>query len=155
MAKKYWLMKTEPGDFSIDDLANSPDQTAHWDGVRNYQARNFMRDQMQMGDEVLFYHSVTDPSVVGVARVVKTGYPDHTAWDKKSEYYDAKSAPDKPRWFMVDIKFDKKFPRPLSLAELRVIPALKNMVLLKKGVRLSVQPVVPEEFRTIVKIAGR
>ena len=155
MAKKYWLMKSEPGEFSIDDLAKSPRRTAHWDGVRNYQARNFMRDQMQIGDEVLFYHSVTDPSVVGIARVVKTGYPDHTAWDKESKYYDPKSNRDNPRWFMVDIEFQRKLERPLTLAELRTVPALANMVLLKKGVRLSVQPVAAAEFKTIVELAKK
>jgi len=146
MAKKYWLMKSEPGDFSIDDLKSSPKKTAHWDGVRNYQARNFMRDQMQLGDGVLFYHSVTDPSVVGTATVVKTAYPDHTAWDKKSKYYDPKSPKDNPRWFMVEIKLDRKFKRPLALGELRGVKGLEKMVLLKKGSRLSVQPVSAAEW---------
>lgn len=155
MAKKYWLMKSEPGTFSIDDLAKAPGRTTHWDGVRNYQARNFMRDQMQIGDEVLFYHSVTDPSVVGIARVVKTGYPDHTAWDKRSKYYDRKSSREKPLWYMVDIKFARKFERPLALADLRKVRALRDMVLLRKGVRLSVQPVTADQFEAIVDLAEK
>lgn len=155
MPKKYWLMKTEPGEFSIDDLAKSPKQTAHWDGVRNYQSRNFMRDQMQVGDRVLFYHSVKDPAVVGTATIVMTGYPDHTSWDRRSKYYDPRSTPDKPVWFMVDIRFEEKFEKPLRLSELRGIPGLENMMLLKKGVRLSVQPVAPDEFRLIRSLARR
>jgi predicted RNA-binding protein with PUA-like domain len=152
---KYWLMKSEPNVFSIDDLARAPKRTMHWDGVRNYKARNYMRDEMKVGDKVLFYHSNIDPSVVGVATVVRAGYPDHTSWDKKSKYYDPKSTADDPRWFMVDVRFDKKFERPLALGELRTVPALKHMVLLKKGVRLSVQPVSAAEFKTIAKLAER
>jgi len=155
MPKKYWLMKSEPGEFSIDDLKDEPNKTAHWDGVRNYQARNFMRDHMQVGDKVLFYHSVTDPSVAGVATVAKAGYPDHTAWNKKSKYYDAKSPKDNPRWFMVDIKFDRKFKRALTLAELREVKGLESMVLLKKGSRLSVQPVTADEFKIILDLAKK
>ena len=155
MPKKYWLMKTEPGTFSIDDLKKSPKQTTHWDGVRNYQARNLMRDEMKVGDEVLFYHSVTDPSVVGVAKVVREGYPDHTAWDKKSKYFDAKSSKDDPRWFMVDIKFAEKFKRPIPLPELRDIKGLEKMMLLKKGARLSVQPVSAAEFKIITKLGKK
>jgi predicted RNA-binding protein with PUA-like domain len=155
MAKKHWLMKSEPNVFSIDDLATEPNQTAHWDGVRNYKARNYMRDDMQLGDKVLFYHSNIDPSVVGVATVVKAGYPDHTSWDRKSKYYDEKSTPDNPRWFMVDVKFEKKLKRPLPLGELRAVPELDGMMLLKKGVRLSVQPVKPEEFKTILALAKK
>jgi len=152
---KYWLMKSEPREFSIDDLRQSSKKTAHWDGVRNYQARNFMRDQMKKGDRVLFYHSVTDPAVVGIATVVREGYPDPTAWDAKSKYYDPGSTPDNPRWFMVDIKFESKLQRPLTLAELRKVRGLEGMVLLKKGSRLSVQPVTAEEFRIITKLAEK
>ena len=155
MPRRYWLMKSEPGVFSIDDLKNQPNQTTHWDGVRNYQARNLMRGRMQIGDKVLFYHSVTDPSVAGVAIVVRTAYPDHTAWNKKSKYYDEKSSKDNPRWFMVDIKFAQKFKRPLTLAELREVRGLEEMVLLKKGSRLSVQPVTPDEFRIILALAKK
>jgi predicted RNA-binding protein with PUA-like domain len=155
MPKKYWLMKTEPNVFSIKDLQKSPKKTTCWDGVRNYQARNFMRDQMQVGDRVLFYHSNIDPSIVGTATVVKTGYPDHTALDKKSKYYDAKSTADNPIWFMVDIQFESELPRPLPLAELRTVSGLKQMKLLKKGMRLSVQPVMPDEFRAVIALSKK
>jgi predicted RNA-binding protein with PUA-like domain len=153
MAIQYWLMKSEPGEFSIEDLKKCPDQTEPWDGVRNYQARNFMRDDMQMGDSVLFYHSGKNPAVVGTARIVKTGYPDHTAWDRGSKHFDPKSTPEKPIWFMVDIQFEKEFALPLLLAELRKISALKNMILLRRGNRLSVMPVTPGEFKTIYSLA--
>ena len=155
MATQYWLMKTEPDVFSIKDLQNEPKQTAHWDGVRNYQARNFMRDQMKIGDRVLFYHSRIDPSVVGTAKVVKAGYPDHTAWDTKSKYYDPKSTREKPIWFMVDIQFDSELPRPLPLGELREAPGLEGMKLLRKGMRLSVQPVTADEFRVVLALAKK
>ena len=145
-------MKSEPNAFSITDLQNSPGQTTSWDGVRNYQARNFMRDDMQVGDRVLFYHSGVKPSVVGTASVVKTGYPDPTARDPDSEHFDPKSTPEKPVWFMVDIRFDTKFPEPIPLAELRQVPGLENMMLLKKGMRLSIQPVTPEEFKIILAL---
>lgn len=152
----YWLIKTEPDVFSIQDLAGSPGQTTCWDGVRNYQARNFLRDQMTLGDRVLIYHSSTDPTaVVGIARIVKAGYPDHTAWDKKSPHFDPQSTADDPRWFMVDIQLERVFPRPLPLAELRKSPALKQMELLRKGSRLSVQPVRPGEFEAILKLANK
>lgn len=148
-------MKSEPNVFSIDDLRNEPGQTAHWDGVRNYQARNLLRDQMQLGDGVLFYHSNIDPSIVGTATVVKAGYPDHTARDRKGKYFDPKSSPENPIWYMVDIKFESKFPKPLALAELRKVPSLAKMVLLKKGVRLSVQPVAPDEWRTVLALGRK
>lgn len=154
MAKRYWLMKSEPTEFSIEDLAAQPDQTDHWDGVRNYQARNFMRDEMQVGDGVLFYHSRTKPAVVGTATVVRAGYPDHTAWDPQSHHYDPKSTPENPIWFMVDIRFASRFKRPLPLAELRRIPGLENMTLLRRGNRLSVMPVTAKEFDIIVGAAG-
>lgn len=154
MPTKYWLVKSEPDVFSIKHLQNLPDQTTHWDGVRNYQARNFMRDQMQVGDKVLFYHSRIDPSVAGTAKVVRSGYPDHTAWNRKSRYFDPRSSPDKPTWFMVDLQFESEFPQPVPLAQLREIHGLESMVLLKRGVRLSVQPVTAEEFR-IIRDLGR
>jgi predicted RNA-binding protein with PUA-like domain len=148
-----WLMKTEPDVFSIQDLANSPNQTTSWIGVRNYQARNYMRDQMQLGDRILIYHSNAKPScVVGTASVVKTSHPDHTAWDKASPYFDPKSSPDNPRWFMVDVKLEALFETPQSLEMLRAYPKLSDMMLLKKGMRLSVQPVTPEEFEFIAKL---
>ena len=152
MAKKYWLMKSEPGAYSIDDLKNAPDGTDHWDGVRNYQARNFMRDEMKTGDGVLFYHSGKKPSVVGTATVTQHGYPDHTAWDPKSDHHDPKSSEENPIWYMVDVRFEKKFPRPVPLAELRKTDGLEKMMLLKKGMRLSIQPVTRREFDIIVRL---
>jgi len=146
-------MKTEPEVFSIDDLAAAKNQTTCWDGVRNYQARNFMRDLMQFGDRVLVYHSNADPScVVGTATVVTTSYPDPTAWDPNDPHYDPKSDPVNPRWFMVDIQFESKFTDPQSLDMLRTVPELSQMVLLRKGTRLSVQPVSRQEFSTIKKL---
>ena len=152
MSTRYWLMKSEPGEFSLTDLQDAPDQTDHWDGVRNYQARNFMRDEMQKGDRVLFYHSGKKPEVAGTARIVKAGYPDHTARDPQSGHYDPKSTPDKPIWYMVDIQFESAFANPIPLKELREIPALKDMILLRKGNRLSVMPVTQKEFDIIVKM---
>jgi predicted RNA-binding protein with PUA-like domain len=150
--KKYWLMKSEPTVFSLNDLMKSPDKTTCWEGVRNYQARNFMRDEMKIGDLILFYHSGKNPSAVGIARVVKEGYPDDTAWDDQSDYFDPKSTPENPIWYRVDIQFEKKFSRSLSLKELRKINGLEDMMLLKKGMRLSVQPVTKEEFEIIVSL---
>ena len=147
---KYWLMKSEPGTFSLQDLKEAKNGTECWDGVRNYQARNFMRDEMKIGDRVLFYHSVTNPSLVGTAKVVREAYPDHTAWDPKSPYYDPKSSPDNPRWVMVDIQFVQEFPNPLSLKEIHSLPGLEKMLLLRKGMRLSIQPVTEEEYLIIL-----
>ena len=154
-ANRYWLMKSEPDAYSIDDLAREKNKTTCWDGVRNYQARNLMRDDMKKGDLVLFYHSSTKPpGVAGVARVVRESYPDHTAQDKKSKYYDEKSTADNPRWFMVDIKLVKKFKRLIPLDELKSLKALDGMVLLQKGSRLSVQPVTKKQYETILKLDG-
>lgn len=151
--KRYWLMKSEPTSFSIDDLMKAPSQTTCWDGVRNYQARNFMRD-MAVGDQILFYHSNADPpAVMGIAEIVTTVYVDPTQFDKKDSHYDPESKPAQPRWEMVDIKYVRKFSRPLSLDQLRKEPALKNMVLLRKGSRLSVQPVSPLEWKHILSLA--
>ena len=145
-----WLMKSEPDAFSIEDLAARTGKREHWDGVRNYQARNFMRE-MKKGDKVLFYHSsCTEPGVVGVAKVVKEAYPDFTAFDPESKYFDPKSSPEKPRWFMVDIQFQKKLKRTIALAELKQNPLLEGMQLLRKGNRLSVMPVAESEFDTIL-----
>jgi len=150
--KRFWLMKSEPSTFSIDDLRHSPNQTTSWDGVRNYQARNFMR-AMAVGDHVLFYHSNADPpAVVGIAKVVKTAYPDSTQFDKRDKHYDPDSDPSQPRWDMVDIKYGRKFARPVTLDELRKETKLKGMVLLKKGSRLSVQPVTQLEWRHIINL---
>jgi len=146
-------MKSEPDAYSIDDLKR--DRTEHWDGIRNYQARNFMMRDMKPGDEILFYHSSCKvPGVVGLARVCKEAYPDFTAWNPDSKYYDPKSTPEKPRWFMVDVGFVKKFPEVISLAQLRQTPGLEGMRLLQKGNRLSIMPVNEHEFQTICKLAG-
>ncbi len=151
---KYWLMKTEPGCFSIDDLAALPEQTTSWDGVRNFQARNFMRDDMRVADLVLFYHSVTNPGVVGIASVAREAYPDHTAFDPNDRHYDPRSTPDKPLWFMVDVRFVEKFATPIALGVLRGIKGLERMEVLKKGSRLSVMPVREDEF-VIIASLGR
>lgn len=153
--RRYWLMKSEPEAFSIDDLAQAPKQTTNWDGVRNYQARNFMRS-MQIGEQVLFYHSNADPpSVMGIAEVVTRAYPDHSAFDPKDRHYDPRSRPEKPLWDMVDIRFVRKFSGPLGLDALRKIPALKKMELLRKGSRLSVQPVSQIEWKTILDLSHK
>lgn len=155
MPTRYWLFKSEPEVFSIDHLARAPKQTTFWNGVRNYQARNLLRDQIQAGDGVVFYHSSADPpAAVGLAEVSRAGYPDETQFDPKSEYYDPDSTRAEPRWYMVDIRFKDKFARPLPLDELRGVAALKDMVLLRKGSRLSVQPVTPAEWKTLVKLGG-
>jgi len=148
---KYWLMKTEPDAFSIDTLKQK--KVAPWDGVRNYQARNFMRD-MQVGDKVLFYHSSADPSgVAGLAEVVRTAYPDHTSWDPSSDHFDPASTPQKPRWDMVDVRYVSTFKRFLPLSDLRDVPELAEMVLLQRS-RLSVQPVQKHHFDLIVKLGN-
>ena len=152
--RRYWLMKSEPSAFSIDDLAKSPRRVTCWDGVRNYQARNFMRS-MAVGDQVLFYHSSTEPpAIVGVAEVVRTAYPDETQFDKNSHHYDPASDPANPRWDMVDIAYRQKFKASLSLERLKREPKLKDMVLLQKGSRLSVQPVTDAQWAVILKLAG-
>ena len=148
-------MKSEPDVYGIHHLAKEKNKTCEWDGVRNYQARNIMRDEMKKGDKVLFYHSNSKPSgVAGVAKVVKNGYPDHTAYDKKAKYYDPKSDPAKPpRWYMVDIKLVKIFKEVIPLQQLKEISDLKDMVLLNNS-RLSVQPVSEDEFELICKLAN-
>jgi len=150
---RYWLMKSEPDCFSIDDLAAAPNKTTFWDGVRNYQARNLMRDEIKKGDVVLFYHSnAQPPGIAGLATVVKEAYPDFTAFDPNNHHYDPKSKQDSPTWMMVDIKFKKKFKCLLSLPELRSQPDLAGMALLQKGSRLSVQPVSEEHFQLIMEL---
>lgn len=143
-------MKSEPATFSIDDLMACPGGIDHWDGVRNYQARNFLRDEIQEGDRVLFHHSGKQPAVVGTARVVRKGYPDHTALDPQSGHFDPKSTPDNPIWYMVDIRFETKFGAPVPLSWLRRFPELAEMPLLKKGMRLSIQPVTRSQFEFVV-----
>jgi predicted RNA-binding protein with PUA-like domain len=153
---RYWLLKTEPSTYSIEDLSREPQQTTCWDGVRNYQARNFMRDEMQVGDRVLIYHSnAKPPAVVGTACVVREAYPDPTAWDASDKHYDPKSTADDPRWFMVDIRLESVFAAPIALDDLRGVKALESMELLRKGSRLSVQPVRKREFAAVLKIAAR
>ena len=151
----YWLMKSEPNAFSIDDLNNMPEQTEHWDGVRNYQARNMMRDQIKIGDQVFFYHSNCEvPGIVGIMEVVREGYPDHTAFDPQSKYFDPKSDPQNPRWIMVDIKYIRHTKRVIPLAELKECEELENMQLVRKGNRLSIMPIAAEEWSTILKLEG-
>ena len=151
---KYWLFKTEPGCFSFNDLKNRPDMVEHWDGVRNFQARNFLRDEVKPGDRVLFYHSsIAEPAVVGVAEVVREGYPDFTAQDPNGEHFDPKASPDKPIWYMVDIRYCKPFPRPVTLQQLKGNPLLAAMPLLNRS-RLSIQPVTYDEWRIILAMGG-
>ena len=150
---KYWLMKTEPEVFSIDDLKNNPNQSSQWEGVRNYQARNFMRDEMKVGDQVLIYHSnCKPPGVAGVAVVSKEAYPDHFAWDKKSKYFDEKCNPENPRWVMVDVKFRAKFSEVVSLPALKEQKGLEEMLILRPGNRLSITPITKKEFEIIQKM---
>ena len=150
----YWLFKSEPDAFSIDDLIAMKRKTDHWDGIRNYQARNLMRDKMSKGDLGFFYHSSCKvPGVVGIVEIVKEAYPDHTAHDPDQKYYDAKSSEDNPRWCMVDVKLKKKFKTVVSLQKLKTIAGLTDMVLLQKGSRLSVQPVGKKHWDMIVKLA--
>ena len=153
----YWLMKSEPDTFGIDHLAKAPKRTSGWDGVRNFQARNFLRE-MRVGDLVFFYHSSCDiPGVAGIAQVVREAYPDRTAFDPKNDHYDADSAPDKPRWYMVDVQLVKKFERVIALEELRKHASgkLKDMVVLKRGNRLSITPVTKLEWQFIESLAGK
>jgi predicted RNA-binding protein with PUA-like domain len=150
---KYWLVKTEPSVFSWEDLQKSPNQTSPWEGVRNYQARNFMRDEMKLGDRVFFYHSVAKPlAIMGIVQVVKEAYPDTFAFDPKSDYYDPKSSPENPRWVMVDLQFESAFTPPITLDELKQISGLEEMMLLRKGSRLSVQPVTAQEWEIVCNI---
>ena len=150
---KYWLMKSEPDVFSIDDLKQK--KTTMWDGVRNYQARNFMMKDMEKGDQVLFYHSNTKPpGVAGLATVSKNALPDETAFDKNSEYYDEKSTREKPRWFCVEVKYKKMFNDYVSLEEIKEKKSLSDMKVVQKGMRLSIQPVTKKEFEIICKMGG-
>ena len=152
MARRYWLFKSEPGAYSFDDLVGGG--VAEWDGVRNYQARNLLRDEIGEGDGVLFYHSSSKPiSVVGTATVVRKGYPDFTAWDPASEHPDPKSTPENPIWYMVDIQAVERFSTPVTLEEMRTVPQLTGMMLLRRG-RLSVQPVSEDEWETICRLGG-
>jgi predicted RNA-binding protein with PUA-like domain len=153
---KYWLMKSEPDAFGIDDLAKCPGKKDHWDGIRNYQVRNMMRDEMKKGDEALFYHSnCKEPGIVGIMKVVKEAYPDFTAFDPKSKYYDPKSDPANPRWLMVDVKLVRKFKRTVSLQELKNYKTLEDMLILRRGNRLSVTPVTKKHWDYILKLENK
>lgn len=152
----YWLFKTEPEAFSVDDLEAMPDQTEHWDGIRNYQARNFLRDQINLGDQVFIYHSsCKNVGIVGLAEVVRAGYVDHTQFDPEAKYYDPKATPDNPRWYMVDIQLKYKFAKLLSLAEIKKMPDIVDVGLVKKGHRLSIMPVNEAEFNLLKQRAER
>ncbi|MDD3449989.1 MAG: EVE domain-containing protein [Gammaproteobacteria bacterium] len=147
----YWLFKSEPDVFGIDHLMRMPKRTEHWDGVRNYQARNMMRDGMRKGDLAFFYHSnCAEPGIVGIVEIVREGYPDFTAFDPDTKYFDPKSDPDAPRWYMVDVRFKRRLKRTLTLAELKEHPELEGMPLVRKGNRLSVMPVAPEHWELIL-----
>jgi len=154
-ARRYWLMKSEPHCFSLEDLRNSPRGIAAWDGVRNYQARNLLRDEVAVGDGVLFYHSnIPHPAIVGIARVVRAGYPDHTALDPRSDHFDPRSSEDRPVWYMVDVQYVATLPSPITRENLRCHPLLAGMEVLRKGNRLSVQPVTADEWQMILELAG-
>lgn len=149
----YWLMKSEPDCFSIDDLATRTTQSEAWDGVRNYQARNMMRDQMQLGDRVFFYHSNTKvPGIAGIASISRTSYPDPTQFQADSQYFDPKATAAKPIWYLVDVQFEQKLPQLISLERLRRQPGLEDMVLLRKGSRLSITPVTAEQWHIILSL---
>lgn len=150
----YWLFKTEPGCFSFDDLKNRPDMTESWDGVRNFQARNFLRDTIKAGDRVLFYHSnIPVPAVVGLAKVVRAGHPDTTALNPDAEHFDPKASVDKPIWYMVDVRYDEPLRRIVTLEQIKQNPLLADMPLVKRS-RLSIQPVTGEEWRIILTMGG-
>jgi predicted RNA-binding protein with PUA-like domain len=150
----FWLFKTEPGCFSFDDLKGRPDMTEHWDGVRNFQARNFLRDSIKPGDRVLFYHSnIAVPAVVGIAEVVRAGYPDVTALDPNGEHFDPKASPANPIWYMVDVRYDGSLARQVTLESIKGHPLLSDMPLVTRS-RLSIQPVTPEEWNIIISMGG-
>lgn len=149
----YWLMKSEPSVFGLDDLQHKPNQTYCWDGVRNYQARNMMRDAMKLGDLAFFYHSnCAEPGIVGIMEVVKESYPDFSAFDSGSKYFDPKGSPENPRWFMVDVKFVRKLSRTVTLKELKLLPELADLALVRRGNRLSIMPVSAPQWDFIVDL---
>jgi len=150
----FWLFKTEPGCFSFDDLKACPNMTEHWDGVRNYQARNFLRDRIRPGDRVLFYHSnIPQPAVVGIAEVTRGGYPDITALNHESDHFDPKASPDNPIWYMVDVRYGEPLPRPVTLERIKANPLLATMPLVNRS-RLSIQPVTGDEWLIILAMGG-
>jgi len=147
----YWLMKSEPDVFSIDDLHQRPRRTEHWDGVRNYQVRNMLRDQIKKGDKAFFYHSsCKEPGIVGIIEIVRAGYPDDSSWNPESPYFDPKSTPEQPRWYMVDVRYQRKLRRCVTLQELKQHSELAAMALLKPGNRLSITPVTPAQWHFIL-----
>lgn len=153
--RRYWLFKSEPSAFGIDNLAAAARQTAPWDGVRNYQARNFLRDTVQRGDQVLFYHSREEPlGIFGTMEVVRTGYPDHTAFNPDSKYFDPGSNAETPRWYMVDVKLIRKFAEPITREQLMSHPVTSGMLVMKRGMRLSIQPVTEAEWQAVHDLAG-
>lgn len=155
MLNKYWLIKSEPSEFSIEDLEKSANQTTYWDGVRNYQARNYIRDEMKIGDKVLFYHSSTKPNaIVGVCEVVKEAYPDHTQFDPKHNHYDPKADKINSPWFMIDIKFARRLKKLVTLEDIKSNPKLSKMRLVQRGNRLSVMPVTKDEYEEILKMSN-
>ena len=151
----YWLMKSEPEVYGIDDLRNEPNRIGRWDGVRNYQARNFLRDAMRDGDEALFYHSGGQPGIAGIMRIRGAAYPDPTAFDPRHEAYDPKSDPAAPRWYAIDVRYQRKLRRFITLAELRAAPKLKDLLILRRGNRLSITPLSAEEWLEILRLEER
>lgn len=151
---RYWLFKSEPSCFSFQDLLARPNASEHWDGVRNFQARNFLRDEIQPGDRVLFYHSsIPEPAVVGLCTVVRGGYPDHTALDPSSDHFDPKATADRPIWYMVDVRADQPLPQPVPLAVIRQHPLLRDMPLVNRS-RLSIQPLTDVHYRILLQLGG-
>ena len=156
MSAKLWLFKADPKDYSIDDLANEPNQTTSWDGIRNYMARNLIRDEIKKGDKILLYHSNADPKgIVGLGKVVSSAYPDDSALDQTSAYYDPKSANDNPKWYMVDVKLVEIFSEVIELRELKDTRGLVKMMLTQRGNRLSIQPVRESEWKIIMQLASK
>ena len=150
---RHWLLKTEPDCFGLAHLKAKPKRTEHWDGVRNYQARNFMRDGMRKGDLAFLYHSsCPEPGIAGIVKITRAAYPDHTAWDPENEHFDPKSSPANPIWYMVDVKLEREFKHLLPLTVIKANPALKDMLLVQRGSRLSVMPVTKKEWNTILKM---
>jgi predicted RNA-binding protein with PUA-like domain len=156
MAKRYWLFKSEPETFSIQHLTAMPNQVSPWDGVRNFQARNHLRDDVKLGDGVFFYHSSTkETGIAGICEVVRAAYPDKSAFDTSSQYYDKRSTSEKPLWYCVDVKFARKFQRVILLSELKSHPSTCGMMVCRRGMRLSIQPVTAEEWRAVLKLEGK
>ena len=156
MSEKLWLFKADPKDYSIDDLANEPNQTTSWDGIRNYMARNLLRDEITKGDQILLYHSNANPKgIVGLGEVVRSAYPDDTALDQSSVYYDPKSTKDNPIWYMVDVKLVEMFPKVIELRELKETKGLEEMMLTQRGSRLSIQPVRKSEWKIIMQLVSK